>query len=275
MVCHSRILRGKTSLFLLLCITLLLSGCATKPWLEPADTGQITVLEDALHAIRQQEQTCSACVDGNVRIFIENKVKKRGFEGYLLTMPPGTIKFIASNPFGQPLLALAGDNSTFKYLNTQEKIYWNGDTGRLFEELGFPADLLSPHWSLWLLGQLPENLDIQSARKDKKSSDIWVTAAEAATELNEHLLISLDRKQLISRLVTQGQKTMFRVDYHYETDLAAPADSSCRVPERVIVSGLDFGTNLSLYYSDTQMLDDCSDRDFLLPRPGGYHYRQF
>ena len=252
-----------------------MSGCATKPWMEPADTYQITVLEDTLYDIRRQEQICSPCVDGNVRIFIESKLSKRGFEGYFLTMSPATIKFIASNPFGQPLLALAGDNNSFRYLNTQEKIYWNGDTAGLFKELGFPSDLLSSHWTLWLLGKLPENLDIQSARKDKSSSDIWVTAADEATKLNEHLLISLEKKQLISRIVTQGNKTIFRVDYHYESDSATPADSSCRVPDRLVFSGLNFGTNLSLHYSDTELLSDCSDRDFLLPRPGGYHYRQF
>ncbi len=275
MACHNLIPEKKKPCLILLFITLLLSGCSAKPWQDPADTHQISMLEDTLHTIRRQEQNCSTCVDANVRVFIENKVKKRGFEGYLLTMNPGRIKFIASNPFGQPLLALAGDHSTFHYLNTQDKIYWQGDTEALFTELGFPTHLLTPNWSLWLLGKLPENVDIPSARKDKASNDIWVTAIDFESDINEHLLISTANKQLVSRLITKGSKTVFRVDYYYDKTSAELTTPLCKVPDRVVFSGLDFGTNLSLHYSDTEMLGNCSDQDFLLPQPGGYHYRQF
>ena len=74
-----------------------------------------------LNTMQERDATCAPCLDGDAILSMENHLDAKALSGYVKFMLPESVKFIASNPLGQPLFALASDGVRFETLNTTDR----------------------------------------------------------------------------------------------------------------------------------------------------------
>lgn len=257
---------------LLLCLLALqqLQGCAMKPWHAAISEQQQEMMIPLTNTLLQEQALCGACLDGNMKISIKSSLGERAIRGYFRLMQPEKMKFIADNPLGQPIFAASGDDKTFHYLNTIERIVLTGTTESLFHELGLPLIFSSASWPQWLMAQIPVNTPIINMRVDRKQRGIWLTYQNGRPGIQEHLLLDSNKERILSRIVTDGHKTVLQLDYEKMVTI-----SGCSIPGKIRISNYDFSTETVLELMDVEYPDSCDEEDFFLPTPSGYSVRKF
>ena len=263
----------RRSVYLPLVLLLLLSGCAGKPWGDPVAELENIRFTDLFEEMRQREKQCPACSDGDINIFLKSRVASRAAAGYFQLMQPDHIKFVASNPFGQPLLIFTSDGQSFQYINTLERLSLAGAVTPFFQNLDAPPALASSSWGRWLTGRLPPSGSVETARQDDLGRGVWLTISPAGDEgQQEHLLIDPEKRQLLSRIVTEKSKTIMQIDYPGNDRVGT--DDPCGLPETLHVSGLDYGAELTLEILKPGEYDGCGPADFILRVPQDYLHRE-
>lgn len=256
-------------------ILFMLTGCATKPWQDTlSDDGRGPML-DVLEEIIERQAYRPRCFDADVTIFLTSYVKDRAASGYTQVMAPDTVKFVTSNPFGQPVFAFVGDQKNFQYVNTLNRTYLDGDINAFASIYEIPVEDFSGAWGDWLSGRIPENItDIVEMRVDYSEQGVWVEYAPpgeitpTATK-HEHLLINTEQKMLVARTLTDHNgKIIARIDYF---NRSAPPLSQ---PQTLKVSQLSYGAELEINFSNVLPMESCESQDFFIKRPAGYNYRR-
>lgn len=260
-------------------LMVLTSGCARKPWSEPLAGPDISHIQTQLAKIRNKGLNCSPCFDADLKILMSSSLGKRAVAGYLQVNVAGTVRFVATNPMGQPLLAFTGDRNSFWFVDSTRRLFLEGHTATLFELYSIPAPLVSPHWGNWLTARIPSSAVTRELYADRDNRGVWVrvepsgeaTAGETST--TEHLLLEPGTARVISRIVTQGQteKIVLQLDYDYSTGLSL--ERGCELPGVIDISGLDFGTTLHLELVAPAILEGCGQAP-PIPVPPGYNYRK-
>ena len=257
----------------LLLILLLLSGCARKPWGDPFAEADNRLFTGLFEDMRSEEKQCPACSDGDINVFLTSRVGKRAAAGYFQLMQPDHIKFIASNPLGQPLLIFTSDGESFQYINTIERLSLAGGVTPFFQTLDAPPALVSSSWGRWLTGRLPLTGTVETVRPDDHDRGVWLTISSAAGDRQqEHLLIDPENRLLLSRIVTEQGNIVMQIDYPGNDQDGG--NSRCRLPETLHVSGLDYGAELTLTISKPGEYSGCSPADFILRVPAGDLHRE-
>lgn len=252
-----------------------LSGCAPKPWHGTlSDDGRKAML-DVIDDMVKLQQERPRCFDAEVRIFLTSYLQNRAASGYTQVMAPDTVKFITSNPFGQPLFAFVGNQQNFQYLNTLNRIYLDGDINEFASIYDFPLQNFSGPWGDWLSARIPEKTDdIIEMRADSAEKGIWVRYASRSggknhTGKGEYLLINPEQKLLIARTITdENGKIIARIDYFNRTK------PPLLQPQSIVVTRLSYGAEFEVKFSDIREMENCEDQEFFLKRPAGYHYQR-
>lgn len=266
-------------LYLGLAAIITVTGCARKPWRQPIAADDRSAVLQVIDEIRQTESQRSTCFDTDVNIFFTSHVKNRAISGYMLLMQPASVKFISSNPLGQPLFAFVSDRRHFQYVNTFEQLFVDGEVAAFADLYDIPPVAYSAPWGKWLTGRLPATASVTAIRRDASHHGVWVTVAdERATEQREqtaagleHLLIDMDNKLLLGRIFTDHDGAI-AARISYDNWLDSTSGLLSRQPGRITVTELDYGGELVLEFSNLQPLDFCSVKDFYLRRPPNYRY---
>ncbi len=266
----------------LFCIALALlttiTGCARKPWRDPITGDGKEIVIKVMEEIQQAERQRSICIDSDVNIFFTSHVKNQAIGGYLQLMQPKFLKFISSNPLGQPLLAFVSDGNSAQLVNTFEQLFVDGDLAAFATYYDLHPIIRKGDWVNWLTGRLPLNSRITRIREDKAQRGVWVSIEneqekDIKNALSEHLLIDLKNRQLTDRVVTNNtDKIEARIAY--SDWLESDSETLSRQPGQITVTELDYGGKLVLKFSDLQAMAYCRDSDFTLKRPSGYRYEQ-
>lgn len=257
-------------LLTLACLGSILSaGCAQKPWKQPLAEGALPEAQQTIAEIQKRDAACTPCIDTEAKIFLRSKLQNQATSGYLQIQQPSFIKFIVSNPFGQPLLAVASDGINFQKISTPEQVYMNGKVLSFVLKNDLPIAIVNGQWGAWLTGRLGKStLDVKNIYEDEQNRGFWIATSyqTPAGKYQEHLLINPQNKLLVGRMLTdQKDRILANVQYSQSKDMGG-----CPQPENLKITQLDFNTEIEINLADIQPLSSCSMADFSLKRPDNF-----
>ncbi|MGB5230174.1 MAG: hypothetical protein WBN83_01475 [Desulfoprunum sp.] len=269
---------GKTDnpaarLFLSLVLLLFLAGgCAKKPWQEDLGPDRGKAVEQVFRRMQQRDAACLPCLDGNAVMSMKNHLETRSLSGYIQTMLPDSIKFIASNPLGQPLFAVTTDGLDFTTLNTSKRTAMSGRLASYALLHDIPPAFFSGSWGEWLTGRIDQGRqESLSFRADGEGRGTWVSFSTTlgGNETTTHLLVDIDQSLLLTRILEDGKgRILAEITYGEWEEVGG-----CRQPAQITMRQLAFGGEISLGLTDLQANETCRERDFVLPIPAGFTRR--
>ncbi len=257
--------------YFLLLFVLLLSGCAVKPWEAPLEGETFDASLIFVIALAKEQKVCDQSFDGDLSLFYTSPFGKEAISGYLQFSLPSAYKFIVTNPFGQPMLMIAGDNNSFQIINTNDQKYVAGSLRSFFIRNHIPLAFLSENWGEWLTGRnTMTDAEITAIRQDKETRGLWITVeyTDRKKTTTNHLLLDTENKIYLERLLENKKgEIVARITYGDKR-----AETGCQQPLEIILSGLDYGVTINLKLSDVHFARE--QKEYSLPIPKGY-IRQF
>jgi hypothetical protein len=253
------------SLYLLVCLTL--SACAGKPWTTPLEGDRYNETGQLIDSLTREYEKCGAGLEGDLALFYSDPLEKTSVGGYLRYSLPGSYKFVVTNPFGQTLLAIAGDQKAYQLISVPEKKYMAGSMRSFSLRHGLPEEILNGRWGEWLTGRsLRPSTSITAVHEDREGRGLWISFRNENSEPPgiSHLLLEPVEKIPIARILENGAgKIIAEVTYG---DWIAQGE--CRQPQEINISGLDYGTDIRLKLSNVRLTS--AAESYTLPVPPGY-----
>jgi hypothetical protein len=222
-----------------------LVGCAGKPWTTPVTDLEMIAVTRTFGEMRERDASCFCCVDAKASLFWDGPGEDRSVSGFLQLMLPSSVKFVVTNPLGQPLYAMVTDGVEFQSINTTLKQAVTGELSALMLQYDIPQSLLSADWGYWLTGRLHEQgATMKAISRDESGRGVWITMrypGEGALA-ESHLLIEPDGKRLLSRvLVDQEGETMATIAYEH-----GGGQDDCMVADKITITDLPYGSKLNI-----------------------------
>lgn len=241
------------------------SGCAIKPWGDPLAEQELHEAKKQVFHIIEEQNICGETIVADLSFLVKTPFNKNALAGFLQWNLPSNYKFIVTNPFGQPILIILGNQKFFKSINTLSRTYRQGSISSFGIRNKISPYFLEGNWQEWLTGS--KSLKENSLIEIRNSSDlkgIWVSFKDNTRGGLEHILIDRD-KQKITRRLLEDPDGVTKADIFYDswTDLR-----SCTQPSEIFVKGLDMGVEMSLKLSNISVSDEQINRN--IPIPYGY-----
>jgi len=253
----------------LVLLLLLVGGCAKKPWQEDLGPDRGKAVEQVFRRMQQRDGACPRCLDGDTVVSMKNHLETRSLSGYIQCLLPDSIKFIAANPLGQPLFAVATDGVDFTTLDTSKRTARSGRLASYALLHDIPPAFFSGSWGEWLTGRIDQGRqDILTFRADDQGRGTWVSfrTTSGGSDTTTHLLIDIDHALLLTRILEDGKgRILAEIEYGDWKEVGG-----CRQPAQITMRQLAFGGEISLRLTRLQASDGCRERDFVLPIPGGF-----
>lgn len=262
---------AKKRKFLAVCLLvalLLTHGCARHQWTQPVAEDLEKTSIRLLSTMVAREKQCAQGIDTEAIITWNSPLKDTAFSGYLLALPPRSMKFVVPNFLGQPLAALVVTENSFSSINTTNRIFSRGKLQSLALRYDIPLTLLDHPWAFWLTGQLgSEQPEATAVFHDAASRGVWIeTTGQQSKKTKDYLLIDPQRKRLLSRVVTDETGTITgTITYSNWRQ-----NSSCSFPETLTITDFAPGTEIVITYSDTINTAALTQANFALTPPPGY-----
>ncbi|MFW2368373.1 MAG: DUF4292 domain-containing protein [Desulforhopalus sp.] len=248
-----------------------MTGCASKPWrtpLGPDQTDETTLLVASLAA---RDQACPPSLEGDISFFYRGPLDKMAVNGFLQFSLPSSYKFVMTNPLGQPLLAIAGNQQSYQVINTLKHHYLAGSISSFGLQNNIDAPFLKGNWGDWLMGRNNmEGRQLTSVRHDHKERGLWVSfeSDNKSNQGTEHLLVTHDNQLYLSRIIEDDKQNVI-AEITYDKWVEA---GECSQPLNINIKGLGYGTEIHIRLSNIALIDE--QRSYRLPVPPGY-IRQF
>lgn len=257
--------------FLHVCLVLLailtFSGCAGKPWTTPLDGDRFNETRQLVDSLASDNQSCGQSLDGDLALFYADPLEKKALGGYLRFSMPGSYKFVVANPFGQTVLAIAGDQKSYQAVNVPEQKYLAGSIQSFGLRHNIPAEILSGPWGEWLTARnLRPSNTISTIREDKNTRGLWISFRHSKAEPAgmSHLLLEPISKLPLSRILENSAgKTVAEVTYGDWVQ-----QGECQQPREINITGLDYGIDIRLKLSNVRLTSEA--KQYTLPVPPGY-----
>jgi outer membrane biogenesis lipoprotein LolB len=252
-----------------LCLLVLLtfSGCARQPWTDPLEGDQFAETGQLIDALARADQACGKSLDGDLALFYSDPLGKKALSGYLQFSMPSSYKFVVSNPFGQPVLAIAGDQRAYQAINVPEQQYLAGSIRSFGLRNDLPVDIMKGSWGEWITARnLRSSQSITAIRRDREDRGVWISFRHEKSEPPglSHLLLEPDSRLPLIRILENGDGTIVaEVTYG---DWVTQA--GCRQPQEITITGLDYGTDIRLKLANVRLTEE--PKQFHLPVPPGY-----
>lgn len=254
----------------LLCVFAILAsgGCARQPWADPAGEEEYSSITMQLDLLTMKSNECREMLEADLLLSYNDPLRSYGLQGYLRISPSGEFRFISSNPLGQPLFVVSGDSSSFQSINTLERRYLAGSLRSFALRQDVPLALVEAKWWEWLTGSLipPANSE-HVIRHDRDARGFWVSFHNENSKAHgqENILIEPQSGRIISRLLTDADKTLARLDYEEYQDV-----NQCSQPTRLSIHDLYFGAELTIELHDVTHSSEDAALNERLPIPRGY-----
>lgn len=258
-------------------LMLTLSSCARPDWGDAFQAQPAIVSgRQLLAAMAAEEGKCALCRDADVKLTLKSPLKDAAASGYLLLRQPSSIKFVCSNPFGQPIFLATSDGARFQQLLMLQKTYRHGQVFSYLADNHLPPALALGNWGSWLSGGLGQvKVEATEIRPDRQHRGLWfawplprLTKAPdiAKNDLWEHVLVDAEKRLLLARVISEGDdKTIARFDYGERQ-----AGKPCRQPGEIVISGLEGGSVIRLVFSNPQTPAECPEDLFRLRKPENF-----
>lgn len=250
---------------------LLLSACATHRWAEPVTEEEHSEIAEIIATMQATDTTCPESFDSEALIFWKSPLDNAAVTGYLQLLSPSFIKFIVSNPLGQPIYAFASNGDTFQSLYTRQQLHIRGSVQSLAVRKEIPQVLVKSEWFALLTGHLPSQpLTILQVQRDVSNKTVWLLLSPIETNKTlEKTWLHLDpekRKVLGYLFLDREGKTLAEILYENSEDSV----DYCTPNEKTTITNLPWGTEIIVELKDIQTDIKFSKTDFTLPVPNGY-----
>lgn len=253
---------------------LIAAGCATLPRTVSVPPDEELAVRQAFWSMIQGQQQCGSCLDAQATVKVEALLRKGTIDGDLQLMRPSHLKFIGINPFGQPLLFLATDGRSFRFISvTERKSFLGNVEGKAFRKYA-PPGFDPEHGFHWLTGRLAaEGLEVVSVARDGESRGYWLEIRYDGDPGYGRILFDMNDRQ-IRRHAVLDQSGVPEMEALYD-DYREPAFPSvsrdCRLPGSIEVhSGKHHGVSLAIFLSGWRQASDFTPKSFELPEPAGF-----
>ena len=237
--------------FLVIIVSLTVSGCAKKPW---GNSLAEKEYEAGLHIAEElfaNSTECSKGFQSDLSLEYSNPLGKRTLSGFLMYSPGPNYKFVVSNPLGQPIVIIAGNQKKYEMINTLDSKFVSGGMTSFALRYKLPIHFLKGRWDDWLTAKNTiESEYITNISDDKRERGIWVTVEDKSGAKNiSHLLIDPQKKIILERrLETNQNKPIGTISY---SDFYL--DQSCSQPQTINITGLEYGTTINLRLAETEL----------------------
>jgi|GEM_PF-1336732 len=265
--------KGFSFLFPLITIALFLplTGCAPKRMAGIVSVGEQKKANAIIQEMQDATKTCPDTIIADAKLFWNSPLGDRAVEGYLQLQYPANTKFIISNPLGQPLFAFARRGKKFQILEPENRKHIRGKIRSLAIRHEIPMLPATGSWFSYLSGQLPRYpLILTSLMRDSNNAGVWLRLSEqfpGNTEEGVYVRIDLKHKQVKEYLfLNSAGESVLKISYSAQT----PKANSCVPMEEIHISGLPWGTEITLLLEDISTELHLGNQDFALPVPGGY-----
>ncbi len=245
---------------------LALVGCAYRPArLVLAETEAVEARE-AFRRLVGGQAVCARAVDVEVTVTISSPWQSGSMNGYLQLLAPGFLKFVGVNPLGQPLVLMATDGETGRYVLPGERKVYDGPLSAEAVRRFLPAGLDPARSYYWLIGRLrPGLVKIREVAGDPDGSGVWVEFRYEGETRKE--LVLFDPRQLTLRrhlLLDDQGGIAFEVEYD-----AYPA-GECPLPGLVTIRGDSRYGRLVLRLGDWLPAEALTGNDFQITAPADF-----
>jgi len=256
-------------------IILTIQGCAGKPWTDPLGETESKTVKTIFSQMQDREAHCSCCQEADITMSWNTPLTKKSIGGFLETRQPSSIKFIMTNPLGQPVFAMVTSNLSFQSINTVYRTYQSGGLNSLLLYHDAPQSLLSSNWATYLMGRLGQGpAEIVATRNDKEKRGVWLTIrfSDGDKIRKSHLLIDMVNKRLLARMISQWQvgdndNEESVAIIHYDDWLP---DNSCPIPTKLRISEYSLGAELNVQLSKISTDVQLNFDNFKINPPPGY-----
>lgn len=258
-------------ILLYIALPLFLAGCAAKPWTEP-------LLEDAtehifvtIDQLAERDKECEKTLDADLDVHFKGPMGEHALSGHLQLSIPSAFRFAVVNPFGQPVFMVAGDQKNFQSVNTLNKKFLSGRLRSFFLLNDIPTFLLSENLGDWLTARNSLHSDsISEVRQDREQRGVWVTFQHNNDALIEktHLLLAPDETTILARVIEDSSGKILAETYYSNWETTG----RCKQPLDIDITGLDYGSDISLKLSNMELLEE--KKKYSIPPPPGFN-RQY
>lgn len=250
---------------LLLLTSFFLAGCASKPWTDPLGDAEVDTTTLLIDSLLARDEACGETLEGDVALFYQNPFEKKALSGFLQFSIPSSYKFIMTNPFGQPVLVIAGNQESFQAINTFEKKFLEGGLRSFGLRNNIPSYFLKSNWGSLLTGrnQLSSQA-ITDIRDDRDSRGVWLTFQSKEQAGVYHLLLDREQEVYLVLILENGKgQTVAEITYDDWVTLG-----KCKQPLEINITGLDYGTDIHIKLSNVLITDERNT--YRLRPPPGY-----
>lgn len=253
-------------LLLMCCFSCTLVSCAHKPWTTSLEDQEYDEGLALAREVTGRTLECKTGFESDIVFNYANPLGTRSFSGYLQYSHGPNYKFVASNPLGQPIVIIAGNQKKYQIINTLESMYISGGMTSFALRYKLPIHFLKGRWDDWFTGGNSISTEyITDIRKDKEQRGVWVTIIDNKGAGNiSHLLIDTNEKLIVERIIeTRQKKNVGKIVYDDYLQ-----NQYCLQPQNIQISGLDFGTTIDIALSETELHSEV--KKFKLKPPQGY-----
>lgn len=257
---------GWELLFLLLFI-LTLSSCAKTPWTSLLEGEQKSGVETSYMNFTASQHVCRPSWDAEVEIRWTSSVRNFSFSGYCRMLEPAFLKFIVSNPLGQPLRVTATNGTNYRDIDTLERSIVTGGLRSWAVRHDLPLNLVKGNWLDWISGRSSATVgQIAEMRLDSQNRGAWLSMAGAdSEEIEEHILFDWENNKLIERILLDERNRPFATLAYIEWQEI----DQCLYPVALSIDGLPLGGQVDLSFTDIRQ-SEFEPADFNVDIPRGF-----
>jgi len=241
--------RSFSTLIICLSLALILTGCGQKQWADPLLDQALLETASQLDQLTDNQKECPQTMSANMALYYNSPLQQIAQDGTLHFSQPSSFKFVITNPLGLPVWAVAGDHKNYQILNTMSTQFVRGTVKAFGIRNKIPEYLIKGVWGDWLTGRnsfLSD--DVLSIEPDVENRGVWIKVG-AGDKHELRSLVNLQTGVIAERIVfSKSGRKVARIAYsdHQEA-------GSCLQPGRILVTGLDYGTEIRLDFSDIQL----------------------
>lgn len=251
---------------LFLAAALVLAGCTVAPWTDPLQDTEAEKIALQVDELAARNAACGNTLEGDVALFYQSPLGKKALDGFLKFSMPSSYKFVMTNPFGQPVLIIAGDQDSFQVINTLSKNYLVGSILSFGLQNNIPTSFLTSDWGALLTGRFQlQSQSITDIRRDRDGRGVWLSFHQKKPQGVSHLLLDRE-KEIFLIYVAEDHKGKKIAEVTYGNRM--PADP-CQQPLDINITGLDYGTEIHLALENVVISEE--KNTYRLASPPGYN----
>ena len=238
-----------------------------EPWRDPLEADQVDETILLVDALAARDAACGNTLEADIALLYKSPFDSKAVSGFLQFSLPSSYKFVMTNPLGQPLLAIAGDQQSYQVIDTLNQRYVAGTIRSFGIRNDVSSAFLEGDWANWLMGRNSvQGRQVAAVRPDRDNRGVWVSLEPQTTAGTgaEHLLIDPDRQLYLARIIEDRQQRVI-VEIAYE---GWAASGKCMQPLDIHFKGLDYGSEIHVKLSDIAVTSE--RQTYRLPIPPGY-----